>query len=109
MQIRGGGMDEILVSETEDLMMPDFNIGITGKRIWGVIAGYRPLSQRGYNIESLTVAPMDDPALSRMTIQTVGDEKVLEQVKSNCTSWLMLTRVSEAGTRERTLSGKSCW
>ena len=35
-------------------------------------------SQRGYNIESLTVAPTDDPTLSRMTIQTVGDEKVLD-------------------------------
>lgn len=33
-------------------------------------------AQRGYNIESLTVAPTDDPTLSRMTIQTVGDEKV---------------------------------
>lgn len=31
-------------------------------------------AQRGYNIESLTVAPTDDPTLSRMTIQTVGDE-----------------------------------
>ena len=38
-------------------------------------------SQRGYNIESLTVAPTDDPTLSRMTIQTVGDEKVLEQIE----------------------------
>ena len=38
-------------------------------------------SQRGYNIESLTVAPTDDPTLSRMTIQTVGDEKVLEQMQ----------------------------
>ena len=34
-------------------------------------------SQRGYNIESLTVAPTDDPTLSRMTSQTVGDAKVL--------------------------------
>ncbi len=33
-------------------------------------------AQRGYNIESLTVAPTDDPTLSRMTIQTVGDAKV---------------------------------
>ncbi len=38
-------------------------------------------SQRGYNIESLTVAPTDDPTLSRMTIQTVGDQKVLEQIE----------------------------
>lgn len=39
-------------------------------------------SQRGYNIESLTVAPTDDPTLSRMTIQTVGDEKVLEHLQT---------------------------
>ncbi|HFF5854668.1 TPA: acetolactate synthase small subunit [Shigella flexneri] len=37
-------------------------------------------SQRGYNIESLTVAPTDDPTLSRMTIQTVGDEKAVAAV-----------------------------
>ncbi|MBO2006791.1 acetolactate synthase small subunit [Serratia marcescens] len=44
-------------------------------------------SQRGYNIESLTVAPTDDPTLSRMTIQTVGDEKVLEQIEKQLLSW----------------------
>ncbi len=38
-------------------------------------------AQRGYNIESLTVAPTDNPTLSRMTIQTVGDAKVLEQIR----------------------------
>ena len=36
-------------------------------------------SQRAFNIESLTVAPTDDPTLSRMTIETYGDEQVLEQ------------------------------
>ncbi len=35
---------------------------------------------RGYNIESLTVAPTEDPSLSRMTIVTRGDENVLEQI-----------------------------
>lgn len=44
-------------------------------------------AQRGYNIESLTVAPTDDPTLSRMTIQTVGDAKVLEQIENSCTNW----------------------
>ncbi|QIW16275.1 acetolactate synthase small subunit [Pasteurellaceae bacterium RH1A] len=38
-------------------------------------------SQRGFNIESLTVAPTDDPSLSRMTIVAQGDEKVLEQIE----------------------------
>lgn len=38
-------------------------------------------SQRGYNIETLTVAPTEDPTLSRMTIVTLGDERVLEQIQ----------------------------
>jgi acetolactate synthase-1/3 small subunit len=37
-------------------------------------------SARGYNIESLTVAPTDDPSLSRMTILTYGSDAVLEQI-----------------------------
>ena len=37
-------------------------------------------SQRGYNIETLTVAPTEDPTLSRMTIVTMGDERVIEQI-----------------------------
>lgn len=37
-------------------------------------------SARGYNIESLTVAPTEDPSLSRMTIVTRGTEEVIEQI-----------------------------
>ncbi len=37
-------------------------------------------SARGYNIESLTVAPTDDPSLSRMTIVTSGSNQVIEQI-----------------------------
>ena len=39
-------------------------------------------SARGYNIESLTVAPTEDPTLSRMTIQTSGsdDEQITKQL-----------------------------
>ena len=36
-------------------------------------------SARGYNIESLSVAPTEDPSLSRMTLQTVGSDDVIEQ------------------------------
>jgi len=35
---------------------------------------------RGYNIESLTVAPTDDPSLSRMTLVTRGTEEIIEQI-----------------------------
>lgn len=43
-------------------------------RISGLFAG------RGYNIESLTVAPIPDTDLSRVTIATCGDERVIEQI-----------------------------
>ena len=38
-------------------------------------------SARGYNIESLSVAPTLDQTVSRMTLVTRGDEKVIEQIK----------------------------
>ena len=37
-------------------------------------------SARGYNIESLTVAPTEDETLSRMTIVTSGSDEVIEQI-----------------------------
>jgi len=37
-------------------------------------------SARGYNIESLTVAPTDDSSLSRMTLVTSGTEDIVEQI-----------------------------
>lgn len=43
-------------------------------RISGLFAG------RGYNIESLTVAPLSEKELSRITIVTSGDERVFEQI-----------------------------
>ena len=37
-------------------------------------------SQRGYNIETLIVAPTTDPTLSRLTMSTNGDEKIVQQI-----------------------------
>ena len=37
-------------------------------------------SARGYNIESLTVAPTEDATLSRMTIVTSGTDEIIEQI-----------------------------
>jgi len=37
-------------------------------------------SARGYNIESLTVAPTEDPSVSRMTLVTVGSNEIIEQI-----------------------------
>jgi acetolactate synthase-1/3 small subunit len=38
-------------------------------------------SARGYNIESLTVAPTEDESLSRMTLVTSGSDEIIEQIK----------------------------
>lgn len=40
-------------------------------------------SARGYNIESLTVAPTNDETLSRMTIVTVGDDRKIDQIEKH--------------------------
>lgn len=37
-------------------------------------------SARGFNIESLSVAPTEDPTLSRMTLVTRGSEEIIEQI-----------------------------
>lgn len=47
----------------------------------GALSGVAGLfSARGYNIESLAVAPTEDESLSRMTIVTRGSEEILEQI-----------------------------
>lgn len=40
-------------------------------------------SARGYNIQSLTVAPTNDDTLSRMTIVTVGDDRKIDQIEKH--------------------------
>jgi acetolactate synthase-1/3 small subunit len=37
-------------------------------------------AQRNYNIDSLSVAPTEDPTLSRLTLTTVGDDSKIEQI-----------------------------
>lgn len=39
-------------------------------------------SSRGYNIESLSVAPTDDPLVSRLTLVTKGSDAVIQQIAS---------------------------
>lgn len=40
-------------------------------------------SQRGYNIETLTVAPTEDETLSRLSLTTFGDDHIIEQITKN--------------------------
>ena len=52
-------------------------------------------SQRGYNIESLTVAPTDDETLSRITITTIGDDRVIEQITKQVNKLVDVLKVND--------------
>jgi acetolactate synthase I/III small subunit len=63
-------------------------------------------SARGYNIESLTVAPTEDASMSRMTIVTTGSEDVVEQITKQLNKLIEVVKVidlSEAEHIEREL------
>lgn len=63
-------------------------------------------AQRGYNIDSLTVAPTEDPTLSRLTLVTHGNDQVIEQITKQLHKLIevvKLTDLSEAAHIEREL------
>jgi acetolactate synthase-1/3 small subunit len=63
-------------------------------------------SARGYNIESLTVAPTEDASLSRMTIVSIGSDDVIEQITKQLNKLIDIVKVvdlSEAAHIEREL------
>ncbi|MDX5362768.1 MAG: acetolactate synthase small subunit [Pseudazoarcus pumilus] len=63
-------------------------------------------SARGYNIESLTVAPTEDPSMSRMTIVTTGSDETIEQITKQLNKLVEVIKVvdiSESAHVEREL------
>ena len=50
-------------------------------------------SARGYNIETLTVAPTEDPSLSRMTVVTAGSDDVIEQITKHLNRLIEVVKV----------------
>jgi acetolactate synthase-1/3 small subunit len=52
-------------------------------------------SARGYNIESLTVAPTEDETLSRMTIVTRGSDAIIEQIKKQLNKLIEVVAVMD--------------
>jgi acetolactate synthase-1/3 small subunit len=85
--------------------MPDFNdpnmrtatIAVLVENEAGVLARVIGLfSGRGYNIESLTVAPVDEERrLSRITVVTTGTEMVIEQIKAQLDRLVPVHKVSD--------------
>ena len=57
-------------------------------------------SARGYNIESLTVAPTEDATLSRMTIVTSGSDAVIEQINKQLNKLIDVVSVMDLSEGE---------
>jgi acetolactate synthase-1/3 small subunit len=57
-------------------------------------------SARGYNIESLTVAPTEDPTLSRMTVVTSGSDDVIEQITKQLNKLVDVVKVVDLSDGE---------
>ena len=63
-------------------------------------------SARGYNIESLAVAPTEDATLSRMTIVTSGSDEIIEQINKQLNKLVDVVKIvdlSEGDYIEREL------
>lgn len=62
--------------------MEELILSILVRNSSGVLTRVSSLfSRRGYNIDSLTVGPTNDPDVSRMTVVAQGDQQILEQIE----------------------------
>ena len=57
-------------------------------------------SARGYNIESLTVAPTEDATLSRLTLVTKGSDEIVEQIVKQLHKLINVIKISELDPRD---------
>ncbi len=71
-------------------------ISITVENRFGVLSRVAGLfSGRGFNIESLTVGETADPSVSRMTIVTRGDDRIIEQIIKQLRRLVDVIKVSD--------------
>ncbi|HCS13377.1 MAG: acetolactate synthase small subunit [Zetaproteobacteria bacterium CG06_land_8_20_14_3_00_59_53] len=71
-------------------------ISILVENEFGVLTRVAGLfSARGYNIETLNVAPSLDATVSRMTLVTRGDERVIEQIKKQLNKLIPVIKVED--------------
>lgn len=52
-------------------------------------------SSRGYNIESLSVAPTDDPTVSRLTLVTAGSDAVIQQITNQVSKLIDVVHIDD--------------
>jgi len=57
-------------------------------------------SARAYNIESLAVAPTEDPSVSRMTLVTTGSPEIIEQITKQLNKLVDVIRLTDLNQRD---------
>ena len=70
-----------MASSATKEQMKQHTISMTVENHFGTLNRIAGLfAAKGYNIDSLTVGPTEDEAVSRMTIVTRGDDQIIEQI-----------------------------
>ena len=81
-------------------MIRRYVLSVLVKNTSGVLSKVTGLfSRRGYNIRSLSVGETHDPKVSRITIELVGDEAELEQIKKQLAKLIDVVKI--AGLRSK--------
>jgi len=81
--------------------MKKHTISVLVENKFGVLSREAGLfSGRGYNIESLCVAPTMEPSVSLMTIVTTGDDRIIEQVTKQLNKLIDVIKVSDVTERD---------
>jgi acetolactate synthase-1/3 small subunit len=71
-------------------------ISVLVENKFGVLSRVSGLfSGRGFNIDSLSVAETQDPSVSRMTIVTRGDDKIIEQITKQLNKLIDVIKVND--------------
>lgn len=77
-------------------------ISVLVENQFGVLARVAGLfSARGFNIDSLAVGETDDPTVSRITIMTHGDDRVIEQIRKQLDKLIDVIKVQDLTEEER--------
>ena len=76
-------------------------VSVTVENKFGVLSRVAGLfSGRGFNIESLSVAPTLDPTMSQMTIVTSGDDRIIEQIVKQLNKLIDVIKVVDLNESE---------
>lgn len=76
-------------------------ISVLVENKFGVLSRVSGLfSGRGFNIETISVGPTLDPSISQMTIETTGDERILEQIIKQLNKLIDVIKVTDLADKE---------